>query len=291
MAYNPDSMTRSALFLCVYLSVSVWAFSGIASASCPRLISPDTLNETLKDYVILDARSKKEWQTSHLPGALSLSWEDYTRVDEKGIAYRMLAPEKMAARLGSMGMNEQSAVAIYGDADTSWGGEGWLAWLFDYLGHQGPVMVLDGGIQAWKKRKLPLRSAKNHKPKRPVKTYQPTPDPLIDIETAELSRKIKTIQTVDTRSFFERIRGSIPGSVHITWTKFYTGDTRKPLAADQLKSLLQDHGIDPDKPVVYFCTGGVRSAYAWMVHCLAGLGPARNYEGGTEAWNKEAKRP
>jgi thiosulfate/3-mercaptopyruvate sulfurtransferase len=39
-----------------------------------------------------------------------------------------------------------------------------------------------------------------------------------------------------------------------------------------------------DRPVVYYCKGGIRSAYAWMVHVLAGFPGACNFEGGMEEW-------
>jgi thiosulfate/3-mercaptopyruvate sulfurtransferase len=44
--------------------------------------------------------------------------------------------------------------------------------------------------------------------------------------------------------------------------------------------------VNTAKPVVYYCAGGIRSAYTWLVHELAGLPDARNYEGGMAAWQK-----
>jgi len=61
---------------------------------------------------------------------------------------------------------------------------------------------------------------------------------------------------------------------------------RIQLFRERPQKLLADHGIDQHKPVVYYCTGGIRSGYAWMVHKLSGLGPAINFEGSTEAWDK-----
>jgi thiosulfate/3-mercaptopyruvate sulfurtransferase len=52
------------------------------------------------------------------------------------------------------------------------------------------------------------------------------------------------------------------------------------------EKLLAKHGVDLRKPVVYYCTGGIRSGYAWMVHTLAGLPNGRNYEGGMEEWKR-----
>lgn len=73
---------------------------------------------------------------------------------------------------------------------------------------------------------------------------------------------------------------------HIPWEDFYTGRDRRPLPPAELKKLFAKHGVDTAKPVVYYCLGGVRSAYAWTVHHLAGLPEARNYKGGWEAWEK-----
>lgn len=270
-------------------SIPLWANEKDDSYSL-SLISPDELNRLEGSPVILDARPKREWEKSHLPGALPLNWEDFTHVDDKQIPYRMFPPEHMASLLGQMGIDENSTVVVYGDADTSWGCEGWVVWLLDYLGHRGQVLLLDGGIQAWTAQKL--RLSRNKVPNRQSpKTYHPVPDGSIDIDTQTLAKSLDQIQIVDTRSFLERVRGSIPGSVHINWTEFYKGDTRKPLSPQETVSLLRGSGIDPDKPVVYYCTGGVRSAYAWMVHRLAGLGPAINYEGGIEAWDKRDPRP
>jgi len=47
------------------------------------------------------------------------------------------------------------------------------------------------------------------------------------------------------------------------------------------------HQIRRDKPVIYFCTGGIRSAWAWFVHQQSGYSAARNFEGGMALWNKQ----
>jgi thiosulfate/3-mercaptopyruvate sulfurtransferase len=93
---------------------------------------------------------------------------------------------------------------------------------------------------------------------------------------------------IDVRSTFEWIKGRIPGAVHIPWDEFYTGKDRQPLPPADLKKLLARHGVDTTRPVVYYCLGGVRSAYAWMTHQLSGLPGARNYKGGMEAWQKRS---
>jgi thiosulfate/3-mercaptopyruvate sulfurtransferase len=74
--------------------------------------------------------------------------------------------------------------------------------------------------------------------------------------------------------------------VHVPWDDFFSGDDRRPLTPEAVRNLLAKRGVNLSRPVVYYCTGGVRSAYAWTVHQLAGLRAARNYEGGLEEWKR-----
>lgn len=252
------------------------------------LISPESFIKSTSNPVIIDARPVKEWEKSHIPGAISLSWETYTTNRDATIPYSTLPPDQMAEILGGKGISDTSPIVIYGDADTSWGGEGWVCWLFTWLGHTGDIRLLDGGIKAWSSKHYPLETG-------PTKTlisktvYTPLVRNGVTIETPDLKRELDSIQLIDTRSFLERIRYSIPGSVHIPWKHFYTDKTNKPLSPGAFKQLLAKHGINPEKPVVYFCTGGIRSAYAWTVHSLnAENSRAINYEGGVEAWKRLA---
>ena len=255
-----------------------------AMAANMSLIESSALNGEPPKYVVLDARPKSEWQAGHIPGALSFSWENFTRTDEKGIQFRVFPPEEMASALGGMGVDEKTSIVIYGDADKSWGGEGWAAWVFAWLGHTGSVRILNGGIQAWRNEGLKVTADVPKNRDKAIYNYKLAPQ--WDISTAEIEQRKSPMILIDTRSTVEWLLGKIPGAIHIEWTKFYTGADRRPLDAAALRQLLKDNGIDTSKPIVYYCRGGIRSGYAWMVHQLAGLPDARNYEGGMEAWWK-----
>ena len=146
----------SVLVLSILMPSLFLAQCNGASTYDLALIEPATLNHNLSDWIVLDARPKTEWQTSHIQGAMSFSWEDYTSTDKKNIPYRVWSPEKIAAVLGKMGIDENSPVVVYGDANTSWGGEGWVCWVLTWLGHQGPIRLLAGGVQAWENHGFPV---------------------------------------------------------------------------------------------------------------------------------------
>jgi thiosulfate/3-mercaptopyruvate sulfurtransferase len=278
------SRNRFIVFIIIWF-LGVFPVTGNTLASDIGLIDAATLNQSFLSWVILDARPRKEWQAGHIPSARSFSWEEYTRTDEKGIAYRILPPELLAETLGKMGMDENTPVAVYGDADTSWGGEGWTCWALAWLGHNGPIRLVDGGIQAWTENGFSVKIGDEPYTHEPL-VYRHNLRSSINI-TAEKIRNLPSgFQLVDTRSTLEWIKGRIPGAVHISWEKFYTGKTRCPITPTATRALLMQNNVNPDRPVVYYCAGGIRSGYAWMVHHLAGLPEAVNFEGGMAEWEK-----
>ncbi|MBF0412971.1 MAG: hypothetical protein HQK70_09700 [Desulfamplus sp.] len=285
------------------------------------------LKEDTAKWVILDARPLKYWEKSHIPKSIPFSWDNYTKKDENQIAYRILPPDEIAQALGKLGISDESPIVVYGDADESWGGEGWLCWVFAWLGHKGDIRLLKGGIQAWEKAGCSLISNKDGqiKEKRITKPVEYKLDltntssqfsintSSINIYSEEIHDNFDKYQLVDTRSNIEWFKGHLPNAIHIPWEEFFQGKDRTPLDSAELKSLLSKNGVivetgkqneklptnkeinknsvNVEKPVVYYCTGGIRSGYAWMVHQLAArelkeLPKAINFEGGTEEWEK-----
>ena len=260
--------------------------SSAASTSAPDLgfIGADELGRTIQDWAILDARPKSDWQAGRIPGARSFSWEDYTTTDKNGKKFCLRSPEELAGALSAMGIDENMPLVVYGDADKSWGGEGWTCWVLSWLGHKGPIRLLAGGIRAWRDQKGPVGVEPEHPLSKTVH-YQTNIRREVDISASELEQEKEEIVLIDTRSTKEWLMGHLPKAVHIEWTYFYTGKNRHPLDAAAFKKVLEDHGVDMSKPIVYYCTGGVRSGYSWTIHSIAGLPPARNYSGGMEDWS------
>jgi thiosulfate/3-mercaptopyruvate sulfurtransferase len=272
----------TVLFLAATLILSR---SPAATAADLGLIDAAALKGNTSKWVILDARPRGDWDAGHIPGAIPFSWEIYTRTDSKGIEYSAFPPQELAQALAGLGIDEKSPVVVYGDADKSWGGEGYGIWLLSWLGHRGPIRLLNGGIQAWQSRNLPLLKGLERPVPRKAR-YLVDLQPRYIVSTEDIQKGKGAYALVDVRSTFEWIKGRIPGAVHIPWDDFYTGKERRPLPAADLKKLLSRNGVDTSSPVVFYCLGGVRSAYAWMASQLAGLSDARNYKGSWAAWEK-----
>jgi len=273
----PPSVLFVMTLLILIFSCPAWGFD-------LSLMDTEAAAGKIDQMIFLDARPLKKYQENHIPGALSFSWETYTKTDAAGVKYRTWPPEELAAALGKLGVRHTDPVVVYGDADSSWGGEGWAVWALAWLGHQGPVVYLDGGIMGW--REGNQKVSKSAEASRPPVTYRFQVQPQVNITAQEIKNRQKNITLIDTRNYLtEYLPGHLPGAVHIPWEKFYQGRHRQALSPEALKALLKKHGVDLQKPVVYYCTGGIRSGFAWMVHSLSGLSEAVNFEGGTEEWN------
>lgn len=270
----------SLLLIAVAIIISCSTFTFAADLG---LIDAAALKSNPAKWIILDARPKADWEAGHLPGAIQFAWDSYTRTDTRGVKYSSFPPQELALALAGLGIDEKSPLVVYGDADKSWGGEGYNVWLFSWLGHKGPIRLLNGGIQSWRARNLPLTKGAE-KPAAKKARYQVDLKPQLIVSTQDVQNNKGSFTLVDVRSTFEWLKGRIPGAIHIPWDDFYTGKDRHPLPAAELKKLLARHGVDSSRPVVYYCLGGVRSAYAWTVHQLAGLPEARNYKGSWAAW-------
>jgi thiosulfate/3-mercaptopyruvate sulfurtransferase len=92
-----------------------------ASASDLGLIDAAILKDTPSRRTVLDARPGADWKAGHILGARSFSRDNYTRTDENGVQYNSLPPREPDAALAVPGVDGKIPVAVYGDADKSWG--------------------------------------------------------------------------------------------------------------------------------------------------------------------------
>lgn len=278
---SPTASLVTILFLMLVAAIEP------AFAQNLALVTPAELSNYKQNWTVIDGRPRSEWIKGHIPGARLFFWEEYTYTDAKGVPYRLRSPKELAEALGRMGVDENTPVVLYGDADKSYGGEGWACWHLSWLGHKGPIRLLSGGIQSWVAQGFPIETGPERRAGKPV-NYRFALRPELDLQTSELAENGTSRVLIDTRSTMEWVFGHIPGAVHIPWDSFYSKGDHRPLDVGSLRKLLKAHGIDPSRPVAYYCAAGIRSGYAWTVHELSGLPRAKNYVGGFEEWKRHS---
>ncbi len=268
----------------------------------PFLIDTATLDQNLgrEGLVIIDVRGKAAYAFGgHIPGAVNATWHEFS--DPDAAAKGLLDPDqaRIEKKIRALGINHDSDVVIYSNPFDNWGDEGRMLWMLQYLGHTR-LKILDGGWVKWTaERRRYEHGVVTPKPG----TFKVTVNPDVIMEKEELKRLVKRPhpETViaDARSLEEYAgkeisgiprSGHIPGAVSVPWNAFLNPDaTVKEL--DKINAGLDDKGLHPSHEVVCYCTGGVRSAWLYVVLKLAGYQKLRNYPGSWWEWSRDFAAP
>ena len=242
------------------------------------------------DVTLLDVRGMGAYLKGHLPGAVPTKWQDF--VDSDNPVKGILHPDSrvLARRLSDLGVSNDRPVVIYSEPFENWGAEGRFFWKLHYLGHTD-IRILDGGFPKWRREGRDIARL-------PSRPRPGTFTPILNVETlidregvvACLNDSPDTV-VVDARGSDEVAKeGCIPGAVNLSWLSLYAEDgTLRPEA--ELRALCEAAGVTPDKEIVPYCTGGVRSAWVFFVLHLLGYPRIRNYDGSWWEWTAHADAP
>ena len=209
-------------------SLCCLAFSAHAMDNSPfvRLILAEKLHQNTHHFLIIDSRPKSQFQEAHIPGAKNLDWQQITVTDSSDIPYRLPALPSLAGYLSSLGIQNDSPVLVYGSGQKNWGAEGWVIWLFSFLSHSGDIVFLQGGWDEWISKGYPIEQGLSM-PDDSTHSYMYKVNPSFFADLGDISSEEAYL--VDTRTFFERLNGSIPGAIHVPWKHFFQTDGRTPL--------------------------------------------------------------
>lgn len=284
----------------VFLALSVFVLSGAGTALAAQWANPGLLvdAETVKanidkaDWVVVDARTLKDYVKGHIPGAISLgkrgkkAFRDPTsRVFQDVSKY-----EKM---LGKAGIGNDTHVVFYhGDIKTM--NDATVGfWVMEYLGHD-KVHVLDGGLGAW-------RNAGNRLVKEPTmkkaKTFKAKVVKSRYASTAEIVKfakgQAKGVQLIDSRSKNEYVGkdirgvqgGHVPGAFNVshldTLLKVKDKKTGKMKATDVFTADSvgkQFASLDKNKRTIGYCQTGTRSTMTYLQLRLLGFKDPANWD-------------
>ena len=235
------------------------------------------------DVRLLDARSRAKYDAGHLPGAV---WLDHDAWSKKFAASQ--DPKTWADVIGQLGLTADAKIVVYDDSLQKSAARAW--WILRYFGARD-VRLLNGGMKAW-----PGPLAKEPTTLPPA-TFQPTVvrDRFADKAKVDDILRDKSAQIIDTRSDAEfcgdekhaKRGGAIPGAIHLEWTEALDPTTQRFKSPDELRKILKDAGIDAAKPAVAHCqTGGRASVMAFTLE-LMGMRGVRNYYRGWSEWGND----
>jgi len=165
----------AATVLCTPRSSTVPPPAMLARAAS-SLVQADELYSFLIDpnVLVIDATQKlcketntvspgREWyEQGHVPGSVFIDVGGRLSApgmrNARGDVLHNMAPtaEAFAAEMRQIGVDDSTHVVVYSSRHVMWATRMW--WLLHSFGFQGRISVLDGGLQAWRERGLPLES-------------------------------------------------------------------------------------------------------------------------------------
>ena len=272
-----------------------------------RLVSAERARALLQAGLaeVIDARDQAaELWLGHIPGAVHLPWRALTRARRSG---ELVPDEELFKRLEALGVHPECPVLVYAGWASGWGEEARALWTLEYAGLER-VAVIAGGWSAWRKAggERAFGSPAERLKERPTSTPSPSltagaarwrARPELRALTSELP-KLLTLgaQPIDTRSTQEfegetpygsPVGGHLEGALHLPWEALITADGLR--AQEELRELLQHKGVRLERPLVVYCTGGVRSAMAYLALRQLGAKDVRNYDGSWWAWSERLR--
>ena len=219
------------------------------------LVDPNWLRVHLEDpdVVVVDVDAEAGYFRGHIPGAVMLL-DNYERDPETGLVHTF-PPERLAATCEALGIGDDTQVVVYDNSMSLYAARFW--WVLNYNRHQA-VTVLDGGWRRWVKEGLPIsfeQATLNQNAR-----FTPQIDKSLIVEFEEITEtcSLPGVVTWDTRTVEEydgtvnrrnRRKGHIAGAIHLKWSDLMERDTHCFKSSQELRSILENVGITPDKAV------------------------------------------
>ena len=219
------------------------------------LVEPEWMEAHLEDpgVVLVDTDVEAGYLRGHIAGGVLMP-DNYQKDPDTGRVH-ILPPDGFAAMCQRLGIGDDSLVIAYDNNQSLYAARFW--WALNYYGHSN-VKVMNGGWRSWVQEGRPISF--DRVAARSGATITPRPDASIIVKTDELKEACSLSDTVvwDVRSDGEydgsnsrgnQRLGHIPGAIHLEWFNVMERDNHRFKPAGEVRALLEERGITPDKAV------------------------------------------
>ncbi len=248
------------------------------------------------------------YSSGHIPGAVAWDFAtDLQDPERNDIADQA----RLEALLGRSGITPDTTVVVYSGLSNLLAT--FAFWLLKVYGHRD-VRLLDGDRQKWLTDGRPLSGAT---PTIAATVYQAQPcNERLRARRAEVLHAVGQpgYLLVDARSaeMFSGVDpagtargGHIPGAVNLaarwgtspdgsfdTWRVPTVGQDGTFKSAAELRALVENLGVTPDKAIITYCVRGGLSTHAWFVLTqLLGYPDVREYDRSWVEWGNQEDTP
>ncbi len=243
---------------------------------------------------ILDARNKLAWFMGHIPGAVHVTWQEFSQPEKHHRGKLLEDTNILEQKLRDIGIFNSKFVIVIGNPAHNFGEEGRIVWMLRTLGHNSAVFV-NGGYNALVKAGFKTTFGGNQPQK--IGDFLVNRSALWEIQRDELKANLaeNKLIVIDTREkreydgatfYGEQRGGHIPGAVHF-YFKDLIDSKGNLLPREEILAKLARLKIQPDTPIATYCTGGIRSAFFVSVLADLGFANVKNYAGSMWEWSAE----
>jgi thiosulfate/3-mercaptopyruvate sulfurtransferase len=238
-----------------------------------------------------------EFAIEHIPGAQFFDIDAQSDTTSP-YPHMLPSPAKFEAAMGAFGIDNDTTIMVYDTAGLFSAPRVW--WMLRAFGHE-KVVVLDGGLPAWKAVAYPVVDRPT--PQQPLVQFTAKLNPAIVRGFDEMLRIARegSAQILDARGaprFHARepeprpgLRGGhIPGARNVHYASLLKADGTLKAPGD-LKVLFESHGIDLAAPIVTSCGSGVTAAILMLALVVAGAQDVALYDGSWSEWGARPEAP
>lgn len=254
-----------------------------------RLIPDDELG-----YRIADARDN--WAAGHIPGAGYLNCQD--DMCDAGHEHRfMLAdPATFAAKVGALGIGDDTKVVLYSTAELFWATRAW--WALYAMGFDKAV-VLHGGYQAWAAEGRPVSTEPcayapaTFTARRRDAVVLDKDDVLAALGQPGIAvvNALREEQYRGTGGMVFGRPGRIAGSTNAPYpalSDMAAGTLNDPAT---VQAIFNAAGATPDKRIVNYCGGGISATIGFFAQKLLGYDDVALYDASMQEWGFDDSLP
>jgi thiosulfate/3-mercaptopyruvate sulfurtransferase len=258
--------------------------------------------------VVVDARTRAEYDAGHMPDAIHLAWEEWCAPAPPHAGPILAQPgywgvlaetsaEALGGKLGARGLSSDRPLMIYAGGIRSRGRDGRIAWMLAYVG-ASEVYLLDGGLPAWLERGGETTTDPTHVASG---RFQIQLQPRRRIDLDHLSRRLAVDRPpllVDTRSTEEYVgnadeylprRGHLPGAISLPFTDLYD-DRDRFVSREVFLDRLPEPARNRDSIIAY-CEVGVRAGTFALLHEAYTGRAVAVFDGSLMEWSLERSLP
>lgn len=260
----------------------------------PRLRVFDATVQVRRRFHVPTVRTgRREWRREHIPGSAFASLFALSDPHAAKRSMSMPSADWFAARLGELGVSNDSRVVVYDRRENMWAARLW--WMLRSFGFDDAA-VLDGGWTAWRQAGYSVC----HAPcVYPAATFHATPRVSLiagkeEVLAAIDDPRVCLVNALGRRQHRGAVdeygrRGHIPGSRNVTAWEVLDRRTQRyrPLAELREKA----GPVLEAERVITYCGGGVAASSLALVLVRLGHPDVAVYDGGLMEWCADRSLP